>query len=554
MKKKFTLINLLLICVFIMAQMRVGASEILSASHNLVKDDTLYVYVENPGEYEEVKCQIGQKYSPNVIVKGITDSDISINTYILIDNSLSIQEKYRETMKQVAKDLIFSGKSNESFTIATFDTEIHYLVENSQDQEALIGTVEQIEFQDLDTQVTNVLYHLYEKIEDDNENNYKRIILMSDGVEAKTIGYTKEELIEKAKESGYPVYMLGCAYKSNETELENMFRISRETNAEYYFLEEENSADKIAASIGSSFNRVRVQAKIPRNQRDGALKGVKIIFTTGGNEKTVSFNQIMPFLVRDNIQTEKNLSKPENTGQPGDMEPITEKITEAKTEKITEKTEITEITEAKTEKETATKELSGTDEKNFPVQMIVIVAGFLLVVSIVFAVIIFKKKNNRKIGEEKTEQKEHTDTEFLTDGNIESLNKQDGDIITIRLTDIRKPSVMTEYPLSSSVVLGRVADKSEIIFDYEKSVSGQHCKLIRSGDKVYVQDLDSVNGTYINGEIVKEKMELTDGAIIRMGRLQIKFEKVISDVPDEHKDEEKSAENGTGTEYMFEFK
>lgn len=537
MKKKFTLISLLLICVFIMTQMRVEASETLSASHNLVKDDTLYVYVKNPGEYEEVKCQIGQKYSPNVIVKEITDSDISVNTYILIDNSLSIQEKYRETMKQVAKDIIFSGKNNENFTIATFDTEIHYLIENSQDQEALIGTVEQIEFQDLDTQMTNVLYHLYERMENDDENNYKRIILMSDGVETKTIGYTKEELIEKVKENGYPVYMLGCAYKSNETELENMFRISRETDAEYYFLDEVDSADQIAASIGSSFNRVRVQAKIPRNQRDGALKGVKIIFTAGGNEKTVSFNQTMPFFARDNTQTEKKTSKPESAEQPGGLEPITEKITEAKTGR-----------------ETATGELSGTDKKNFLTQMIIIAAGLLLVVLIVLAVIIFKKKNNRKIEKEKTEQKKHTDTEFLTDDNIESLNKQNGDITTIRLTDIRKPSVMTEYPLSSSVVLGRVADKSEIVFDYEKSVSGQHCKLIRNGDKVYVQDLDSVNGTYINGEVVKGRTELTDGAIIRMGRLQIKFEKVIPDVLDKHKEEEKPAEKGTSTEYMFEFK
>ena len=547
MKKKFTLTSLLLICVFIMTQMRVEASETLSASHNLVKDNTLYAYIENPGEYEEVRCQIGQTYSSNVVVKEITDPDISVNTYILIDNSLSIQEKYRETMKQVAKDIVFSGKSNENFTIATFDTEIHYLAENSQDQKALIGIVEQIEFQDLDTQVTNVLYHLYEKIEDENENNYKRIILMSDGVETKTIGYTKEELIEKVKESGYPVYILGCTYKSNETELENMFRISRETNAEYYFLDEIESADQVAASIGSSFNRVRVQAKIPRSQRDGALKGVKVIFTAGGNEKTVFFNQTMPFLVRNNIQTEEKLPESENAGQVGGPEPITERITEAKTEKITEKSE------AKTEK--AIEELWKTDEKDkkdFHVKMMVIIAaGILFVILTVLAVIIFKKKNCRKNEEEKTEQEEHTDTEILTDSGIEPLNEQDGNIITIRLTDIKKPSVMTEYPLNSSVVLGRVADKSEIVFDYEGSVSGQHCELIRSGDKVYVQDLDSANGTYINGKTVKEKTELADGTIIKMGRLQIKFEKVIPEVPDKQEDKGKPAETRTGTEFMF---
>lgn len=547
MKKKIMISSVSVLCVFLAALASVGAAEKLLPLHNVVKDGILYAYVQNPGEYENVECQIGQDYASDVSTRPITDPELSVNTYILIDNSLSIQEKYRGMIKQVAKDIISSGKENELFTVAAFDTEIHYLIENSRDTGTLIQTVENIEFQNQETQVTNVLYHLCEKIEDEDENNYKRIVLMSDGVETKTIGYTREELIERLKKDTYPVYTLGCTYKSNETELENMFRISRETNAEYYFLDAVESADQVAAGIASSFDIVQVQARIPENQCDGASKGIKIVFSNEGGEKTVLFDQTMPLLARaDSEKMTEDAAVTEDSAQSEETEAYSEGTENRPTELVSEKAEsrqeeiVSENVSEKTTEPISERRLA--DQKNL-MEIGALIAAVLLILGVVIAVL--KKKSAGQESEPVEEEKEEK-TEFLTGDSTEILGDKDAkemDVINIRLTDIKRPAVVMEYPLESSVTIGRTAEKSQITFDYEKSVSGQHCEISRSGNKLYIQDLHSANRTFVNEKLVTEKMELIDGCIIKMGRLQVKFQNLDLEKPER--------ENETGTKYMF---
>lgn len=563
MKKKYIITSVFLLCVFITALANVEAAEGLLLFHNTVKDEMIYAYVENPGEYEQVECQIGQDYASDVSIKSMTDPDISISTYILIDNSLSVQEKYRETMKQVAKDVIFSGKDNELFTVATFDTEIHYLIENSKDSEALIQAVENIEFQNLDTQVTNVLYHLCEKIEDEDENNYKRIILMSDGVETKSIGYTKEELIERVKRDAYPIYVLGCTYKSNETELENMFRISRETNAEYFYLDDVESAEQVAAGIDSSFNMVRVQARIPESQCDGASKGIKIIFESGDNEKSVSFYQAMPFRTKSfSEDMTEEMETTENDIYDTETELITESVGEqqeaiAESEKISEKIteqESEKITEDIMEQTSKSGLINKLTEQKKLIWIGLILAAVLLILSMM--IILLKKKNKNQNSEtqlefEETEKdKDEEKTELLEDNKTLILNRQDAskgeDIVNIRLTDVKRPSVAIEYPLKNSVIIGREPGKSQIVFDYERSVSGKHCEISRSENKIFIQDLDSSNQTYVDEKLVTDKMELADECVIKMGRLLVKFQNL-----DPEKTERSENGNEPHTKYMF---
>jgi pSer/pThr/pTyr-binding forkhead associated (FHA) protein len=55
-------------------------------------------------------------------------------------------------------------------------------------------------------------------------------------------------------------------------------------------------------------------------------------------------------------------------------------------------------------------------------------------------------------------------------------------------------------------------------------VSGQHCafELVGVAD-VYLQDLGSTNGTYVNDRMVKERTKLNDGDVIAIGPYRIKY-------------------------------
>ena len=69
--------------------------------------------------------------------------------------------------------------------------------------------------------------------------------------------------------------------------------------------------------------------------------------------------------------------------------------------------------------------------------------------------------------------------------------------------------------------VGRLEDNAFQI--PEQSVSSHHCELLLKGSDVIVRDLNSTNGTYINGEKVSEKV-LKPGQILRLGNVEARLE------------------------------
>ena len=69
--------------------------------------------------------------------------------------------------------------------------------------------------------------------------------------------------------------------------------------------------------------------------------------------------------------------------------------------------------------------------------------------------------------------------------------------------------------------IGRVEDNTFQIA--EPSVSSHHCELLLRGADVVVKDLNSTNGTFINGEKVSESV-LKAGQILRLGQIEMRLE------------------------------
>ena len=73
--------------------------------------------------------------------------------------------------------------------------------------------------------------------------------------------------------------------------------------------------------------------------------------------------------------------------------------------------------------------------------------------------------------------------------------------------------------------IGRVEDNTFQIA--EPSVSSHHCEILLRGGDVVVRDLNSTNGTFINGEKVAESV-IKPGQILRLGQIEMRLE---TDVP-----------------------
>lgn len=69
--------------------------------------------------------------------------------------------------------------------------------------------------------------------------------------------------------------------------------------------------------------------------------------------------------------------------------------------------------------------------------------------------------------------------------------------------------------------VGRLEDN--LIQIPEPSVSSHHCEVLLRGGEVVVRDLNSTNGTYIDGEKITEKV-LKPGQVLRLGQIEMRLE------------------------------
>jgi predicted component of type VI protein secretion system len=75
--------------------------------------------------------------------------------------------------------------------------------------------------------------------------------------------------------------------------------------------------------------------------------------------------------------------------------------------------------------------------------------------------------------------------------------------------------------VAEKTVIGRVEDNTFQIA--EPSVSSHHCEVLLRGKEVVVKDLNSTNGTFIDGNQITESV-LKPGQILRLGQIQMRLE------------------------------
>jgi len=80
-------------------------------------------------------------------------------------------------------------------------------------------------------------------------------------------------------------------------------------------------------------------------------------------------------------------------------------------------------------------------------------------------------------------------------------------------------------PASDSILLGRRLPPRPDHWNLDDDmVSGNHARLILEQDKVWIEDLGSANGTWVDGKKIKEKTLLDPSSIIRLGRTMLHLE------------------------------
>ena len=154
------------------------------------------------------------------------------------------------------------------------------------------------------------------------------------------------------------------------------------------------------------------------------------------------------------------------------------------------------------------------------------VAELLLVLKIAFLVLLylFVVRVIRTAGREK-QQAPSQDSMILTPAAAAKagLGRGKATARSVQLVVRRSPSLEEGdvFPLNSApLTLGR-GGQNDLVLAGDEFASSRHARIEVRGDGAWVQDLESTNGTFVNGSRVAGAQRLDAGDLLRVGETDL---------------------------------
>ncbi len=466
-------------------------------------DDAVYVYIEGVHDAQTITVQLGSEPCKDVTW---SHGDFHRRTLLLLDNSLSMSQHWKNQSLSLMKTLIDDHAPGEEFMVATFSTEINKLSSYSDDYEMLKGLISGITFANQKSYLTDVLYELLEEALADKESTFYRFVILADGADDNAISYTEEELRDLIRKAGVPLYSVGVNTGGNAEPLQTMFSWSRLSAIEPVMVDKKTDPASVEPLLHADPLCVRIVPE--RSMQDGGSREAKI--SVDGVSLTTTLQ--LPF-ASDWDSPEEEEEEEEATPTPEEATPTPkEKKEEVKEEKVKE------------------------EDKEDAVLLPLVIGGVSLILVLAIIVIALaithRKKEEEELlltGDEHIPEPVPDDigpTEVIRSsahaaGGPPSTRELWNNYIT--LTDSNDPSRSFRLAITDRILIGRKAP-ADLILDFDKAVSARHCMISRIDGRYYLRDLGSSNHTYYEGMMVTEEILLQNGGHIRIGHGDYVFE------------------------------
>lgn len=94
----------------------------------------------------------------------------------------------------------------------------------------------------------------------------------------------------------------------------------------------------------------------------------------------------------------------------------------------------------------------------------------------------------------------------------------------ITITDCLKNITIYKGFLNKELVIGRNSRLSDVTIKEDVSISQRHFKIFEKENKIFILDLNSANGTFVNGNETVGEISIESNSIIKIGRTKLKVE------------------------------
>lgn len=491
-----------------------------------VKEQKAVLYL--PQEAQKVtECLVGSVRSSGIQTKEISKLEHPVHTLVLLDNSLSIPKDSRETISKILQNLIGNRMQGELYTIATISDDIRYLCTAESDYLSLGSAIDSITYENQNTQLSDRVYEAVQKLHESDANQFCRVVIISDGVDDKQIGYTHTELENLLRSCGYPIYTVGCGSNDTEarrTRLENLFALSRVNRGQSFYLGDTKDTFAIAKGICEYNTAQQIVVNLPDEVCDGSVRALQITSETGVYNTQLE----MPF-VAEPAASASEASSAASSEAASSAAPVEQEANSSMKDKL---------------------------------PLIALAGGGAVVVvaAVIAAAVLLKRKKSASKEEtvEKEELPKRGGSVIVTvDDGVSSIpqawnepskpaappvqapntvrnaiREETSPNDTIRmfsktasgrilsLTNLNNPARTYEVPLKGKVIIGRNPD-CNLVLD-RPSVSKYQCEIFMQEGRAYVRNLSATNRTQVNGHPLMEAEALPETFTLTMGNEKMK--------------------------------
>ena len=114
----------------------------------------------------------------------------------------------------------------------------------------------------------------------------------------------------------------------------------------------------------------------------------------------------------------------------------------------------------------------------------------------------------------------------LAPGSVPGLGVEQPDVEAGKVIVVKSPALDEgeEWQLnSSSLTFGR-GSQNDVPLQRDEFASSKHARIEPRRDGVWLEDIGSTNGTYLNGIRLTRPKRLTPGDIVRIGETELRYE------------------------------
>jgi hypothetical protein len=403
----------------------------------------------------------------------------------LVDISKSLRPEQFSSIQEALRQWVGEMEEPDQASVVTFGSEVQVIQDFTAEKDALRSIVDSLELTDNETMLHGGLAQAADlgRRQDADLPRRRAIVILSDGKDDVTGGMTEEALREQMRVDPVPIYAIGYSEPprsdGDEAALDKLGTLSRTSGGEFI----EGGGDEIGENFGELRRQVSqvhiAELNCSACEPDGTVQRLQVQLTAGTNTMT------------DGLRIRMQSTEDPTAEEEADSNTSTDTQTTSTMDSIT----------------TFFAQLPWWGYGLGAALLVGLAAGIYFWV--------------RREEEEEPEMAAQPAPRIKSDPTSEPESPEPkGPPIHFNVVG-QQGGDAYEAPLSDRVVVGRSRTECDVALPDDEA-SRQNSEIVREDGDVYVRDLDSTNGTLVNGVPISGSYKLEDGDRIMVGRTELR--------------------------------